>query len=283
MQGEKLQLILKIGAKIIVHFLFIMVLMVFIFPFYWMVSNSFKAVDIIFKFPPVLIPPLEKLTISGYIDMFTTAPFSRWLFNSAIVSISCLLLGLLINSIAAYAFARLNFPGRDIMFFILLSTLFVPFQIVMIPAFVIINHFDWIDTYRSLIIPWLPNAFSIFFLRQYFMTIPRDYEEAAIIDGASRIKIFYKIILPLSKPAIVTIGLFTFMWNWDGFLWPLIVTRSQNMWVIQLGIQNFFGEHLNAWNMIMAGATLAVLPTYILFLIFQKYYIGGIAMSGLKG
>lgn len=283
MHSKKLQLIFEIGAKIIVHLLLIMAAIVFIFPFYWMVSNSVKTADIILKFPPVLIPPVEKITISGYIDIFTIFPFSRWLFNSAIVSISCLLLALLINCTAAYAFARLNFPARDIIFFILLSTLFIPFQIVMIPAFVIINYFGWIDTYRSLIIPWLPNAFSIFFLRQYFLTIPTDYEEAAIIDGASRIKIFYKIILPLSKPALVTIGLFTFMWSWDDFLWPLIVIRSQEMYVIQLGIQSFFGIHLNAWHMIMVGASLAVLPTYVLFLIFQKYYVGGIAMSGLKG
>ena len=203
--------------------------------------------------------------------------------NSGIVAISAVAGALVINTMSAYAFARLRFPGRNVLFLIFLGTLMIPFQIVMVPAFTIVKTFGWLDTYKALIIPWLPNAFSIFFLRQFFRTIPAELEEAAIIDGASRIQVFYKIILPLSIPAIATISLLTFMWFWDGFLWPLIVTRSQDMYVVQLGIATFFGQYLNEWNMIMAGATIAALPTYILFISLQKYYIEGVALTGLKG
>jgi multiple sugar transport system permease protein len=133
-----------------------------------------------------------------------------------------------------------------------------------------------------LIIPWIPNAFSIYFLRQYFLTIPRELEEAAILDGLNKMQIFYRIITPLAIPAIVTIGIMTFMWAWDDFLWALIVTRSKELWVVQLGIANFFGQYMNAWDVVMAGATIAALPTYLLFLLLQRYYVQGVALSGMK-
>jgi multiple sugar transport system permease protein len=273
----------EVALKFIVYVSLGVFSIIFIFPFLWMLSNSFKPSGMIFQFPPVLLPPLKVLSLQGYHNLFKTIPFARWMLNSGIVAVSDVVGALIINTMAAYACARLKFPGRDLIFAIFLLTLMVPFQIVMIPSFIFVNALKWVNTFWGLIIPWLPNAFSIFFLRQYFRTIPADLEEAAFIDGASKPRIFTTIIIPLSTPAIVTIALMTFMWGWDDFLWPLIVIRSKALWVVQLGITNFFGDHLNQWDMIMAAATVATLPTYLLFLFLQRYYIQGVALTGIKG
>lgn len=265
-----------------VHVLLVLAAGLFIFPFYWMISSSFKDIALIMRFPPVLFPKIDQLTLNGYIQTFATVPFARYLLNSALVTGCWIVGGITINCLAGYALARLRFPGRDMIFFILLSTLFIPFQVVMVPAFHLVNAFGWVDSYQALIVPWLPNAMAIFFLRQFFLTIPREYDEAAILEGASRFQVFYKIILPMAKPAVATVAILTFVWSWDSYLWPLIVIRSQEKCVVQLGLATFFGQYVHAWNMIMAGATMGAIPSFIIFLSLQKYYIGGIALTGLK-
>lgn len=250
-------------------------------PFFWMFSTSLKTVGEVFEYPPKWIP--STFHWENYKKVWTVVPFGRYLFNSLIVSGSITILHLVIASMSAYAFARLNFPARDRLFLLYLATLMVPGQVTMIPNFILVKIFGWTDTYIGLILPSVFTAFGVFLLRQFFMTIPKDYEDAARIDGASRFYVFSRIIVPLSLPAVSTLAIFTFVFQWNNLLWPLIVISKDYMKTVTIGLASFQGMYGTSWNLLMAAAVMGVLPSIIAFLVGQKYLIKGITLTGLKG
>ena len=261
-------LILSIGA-------FIM-----IFPFLWMVSTSLKTEGATMVLPPQLIP--NDISLDNYKRVAEAFPIMKFLFNSMLVAILSTLGQLLTASMAAYAFARLKFKGRDILFLLYLATLMVPSQITMIPQFILVSKIGWLDTYQGLIVPGIFTAFGTFLLRQHFLTIPKSLEEAAFIDGASHFRVFWQIILPLSKSALATLGIFSFMQSWNNFLWPLIIINDKNMMTLPLGLSNLQGRWATDWNLLMAGVVISVIPILIVYLSAQKYFVKGITLSGLK-
>lgn len=250
-------------------------------PFVWMVLTSFKGIGEIFTYPPTWWP--EEFTLQNYRDAFSAAPFGRYYFNSLFVAVLVTLGQLVTCSLAAYAFARMKFWGRDVLFYIFLGTMMVPFHVTMIPGFMILHWFGWIDTYAALIAPGLASAFGTFLLRQFFLTIPRELEEAAFIDGCTRFGVLWRIIVPLAKPALATLAIFTFMTVFNDFLWALIVINSEEMYTVQLGLAIFRDRYGTEWGSLMAGSVVATLPILLVFFFAQKYFIQGITLSGMKG
>ncbi len=250
-------------------------------PFLWMVSTSLMSELEVYQFPPRLLP--ARPVLSNYPNALTAAPFGRFFLNSAIMSFAIVVGHLLTASTAGYAFARLRFPGRDKVFILFLANLMVPVIVLLIPRFLLVNAVGWVDTYAGLIVTELVGVWGIFLMRQYFLSIPRDLEDAARIDGASEWQVFWKIALPLSKPALATVALFSFVETWKSFLWPLIVTRSMAMRPVEVGIAAFHGMYFSNWPFQMAAAVTAVIPILILFLFTQRYFVQGIQLAGLKG
>lgn len=249
-------------------------------PFLWMVLTSFKELPDILTYPPRWIP--ERFILDNFRSAFEAAPFSRYYFNSLFVAISVTLGQLLTCSLAAYAFARLQFRGREVLFYLFLGTMMIPGQVIMIPSFMVLHWLGWIDTYYALIVPGLASAFGTFLLRQFFLTIPRDLEDAASIDGCSRFGVLWRIILPLSRPALATLAVFTFMGVFNDFLWALIVVSSDEMKTVQLGLAIFRDRYQTDWGQLMAASVTATLPILMVFFFAQKYFIKGITLSGLK-
>lgn len=259
----------------------ILLAIVFAGPFVWMLSNSFKPPNEIFASPPILIS--QNATFDNYREVFKQAPFERYMLNSFIVATSVTLVALLLHSMAGYALARLDFPGRNLIFVGIISTLMIPFYTILIPLSLLIKELGWFNTYWALIVPAIPHAFGIFWLRQFFLGIPTDLEDAARIDGASRVKVFFRIALPLARPVLAALAVFFFLANWDSFLWPLIAANKPEMRVVQVGIQSFTSEHGVAWHLIMAASVVAILPTLILFFTLQRFIVQSVKLSGLKG
>jgi multiple sugar transport system permease protein len=257
------------------------VLVVMAGPVLWMISTSLKSPGDALAIPPHLIPSHWRL--ANYVDVFRRVDFARFLLNSFVVSSVVTVAALLFHSMAGYSLARLRYPGRDVIFVGILATLMVPFTVILIPLFIVVDNFGWVDSYKGLIIPMIPHAFGIFLLRQFYLSIPRGLEEAAQIDGASLFRVYWTVVLPLSRPVLAALGIFFFLANWNNFLWPLVVAQSQGHWVIQIGIQHFAGEHSTDYNLIMAASAVAALPTLALFFVLQRRLIEGIKMTGLKG
>ena len=249
-------------------------------PFIWMILTSFKDMSEIYVYPPKWFP--SKLNFENYTNAFSAAPFGRYYFNSVFVAATVTLGQLITCSMAAFAFARLKFWGRDVLFFIFLGTMMIPYNVTMIPSFMVLYWLGWIDSYTALIVPGLASAFGTFLLRQFFMTIPKELEEAAYIDGATKLQVLRKIIVPLAKPALATLSIFTFMGVFNDFIWALIVINSESMNTVQLGLAIFRDRYLTQWDLLMAGSVTAVLPILIVFFFAQKYFIKGITLSGLK-
>ncbi len=266
----------NIFLHIIIYALALMVLA----PFIWMVLTSLKDMSDIYVYPPKWLP--DKFYFENYVNAFSAAPFARYYFNSLFVAFAVTLGQMITCSMAAFAFARLQFKGRDILFFIFLGTMMIPYNVTMIPSFMVLYWLGWIDTYYALIVPGLASAFGTFLLRQFFMTIPRELEEAAYIDGASRMQVLIKIIMPLAKPALATLAIFTFMGTFNDFIWALIVVNSEEMRTVQLGLAIFRDRYISQWDLLMAGSVTAVLPILVVFFFAQKYFIKGITLSGLK-
>jgi len=263
------------------HPVLLPIALVMLIPMIWMVVTSFETISEARRFPPVLVP--SSIQWQNYLDVLQDAPFIRWFINSTIVTTASVASNLLFCSLAGYAFARIPFFGRDAVFVLILVTLMVPFQVVMIPVFLIVKQAGLIDTLGGLILPNLAGAFGVFLLRQFFRSLPVELEEAAMIDGASRIGVLFKIVLPLSGPVLATLGVITFMWTWNDFLWPLITIYSSDNMTLQLGLTTFQGRHQASTNLLMAANMMTVLPTLILFFLAQRYFIRGIATTGLKG
>jgi multiple sugar transport system permease protein len=262
------------------HLILIPLALVMLTPLAWMVMTSIQTPDEARQFPPVFPSGVHW---QNYTNAIHAAPFGRFFFNSAVVTGACVLGNLVLCSLAGYAFARLRFFGRDVLFVLLLATLMIPFQVVMIPIFLIMRHLGLVDSLGALILPNLVTPFGIFLMRQFFRTLPIELEEAARLDGCSRLRTLIRIVLPLSGPALATLAVITFLWNWNDFLWPLVVIQSEHNMTLQLGLSTFQGAHSTAWTLLMAGNVLAVLPMLVAFLVAQRHFVNSIASAGIKG
>jgi multiple sugar transport system permease protein len=268
-------------GNVISHILLIIVSLIVLFPFLWMIDTALKPNAQVFQIPPTIIP--DSVQWGNFIAAWTYLPFGHFIFNSLIVACIGTVLVLITSSLAAYAFARLRFAGRESIFVAYLGTLIIPQAVLVIPEFVLIRYLGWVNTYQALILPAAFTAFGTFLLRQFFKGIPLELEESALIDGASRLRILWDIILPLSRSALGVLGLFTFIGFWNNFLWPLIVVNTADMATIPLGLQMFQGQHGTEWSYMMAGATISVLPGIILVILLQRYLVEGITLTGLGG
>ncbi len=254
---------------------------VMVFPFIYMVLSSLKPSTEVVQVPPTLWP--SEIRWSNYVEVLNIVPLGTQLLNTVIVT-ALVVLGWVITSVlAGYAFARLDFPGREFWFGAYLATLMVPFAVLIVPMYRLMLVFGWVDRLEALIIPWLFTAYGTFLLRQFFMSVPKDLEDAALIDGASHWGILFRIFLPLARPAIATLATFAFLYAWNSFLWPLIIISSPSRKVVTQGLVDLQALYAARVDLIMAGSTLAILPTLIVFLFAQRYFIEGIATSGLAG
>ena len=251
-------------------------------PFLWMVQVSFMSQKQIFSYPPTLIP--HPMMLSNYTDVSKTIPVDVYFFNSAFVAILTTVGQIAVSSTAAYAFARLNFKGKDTLFFLILATMMIPPQVNIVPLFFIMREFHWIDTYYALVVPGVFGGFGIFMLRQWFKGLSSELEDAAKIDGCNPYQTFSRVMLPLSLPALATLGIFTFITTWNSFMWPLIVTNSDTMRTLPVGIAIFKGSfrETTEWGQLMACAVISVIPVICVFLLGQKYFIRGIMAGGVK-
>lgn len=267
--------------SIVAHTLLMLGALVMIGPFVWMVHTSTLPTAEAYRYPPVIFPSYRAW--ENYERALTLVPFGRFFFNSAVVATSITVLQLLTCSLGAFAFARMRFPGRDVLFLAYLATMMVPFEVTLIPSFIIIRELNWIDTYPALIVPFIFSAYGTFLLRQFFKSVHGDLYDAARVDGASYFEIYWRIFLPLAKPALAALGVFVFLHFWNSFFWPLVVTNSLEMRTVPIGLALFQGRDSIQWNLMMAATTLAVLPTLIVFLLAQRFFVRGIMLSGLKG
>ena len=251
-----------------------------LFPIVWALSASFKSNQEVLQIPIQWIP--KKLNLDNYITPFIERPFLIYFLNSVFAASVVTISNLLLSSLAGYGFSKFNIPGKKWLFLFVLSTLMVPIQVIIVPLFLIINYFGWVDSYQGLIVPLMVNAFGVFLMRQFMMGIPDDYLDAARIDGTSEIGIFFKIVLPLSTPVLAALGIFTFVSNWDEFLWPLIVINSDKLSTLPLGIAKFQGTYSSQYSQLLAMSLLAMLPLMIVFIFAQRRFIEGSSLSGLK-
>jgi multiple sugar transport system permease protein len=261
--------------------------LIFLFPFFWTVSSSLKTPSEIFSFPPLLVPTVPQW--SNYLTVWQSVPFLTWLLNSLIV-VALNTVGVIITaSVVAYSFARFEYRGRDVIFLITLATMMLPAQVTLIPQFILFNSLGWVDTLLPLWVPaWFGGgAFFIFLLRQFFLTLPNDLDEAALIDGASYLRVYWSILMPLCKPALATVAIISFISSWNDFLTPLIYLNTPDKFTVALGL-NFFQNvpeqaGMPMQHLLMAASVMAILPCLILFFSFQRYFVEGIVLSGIKG
>jgi multiple sugar transport system permease protein len=249
-----------------------------IFPLVWMISIAFKVPVEVFQ--TNLIPRAP--TGANFLYVLTEASFLRYIGNSLLVSTIVTAVALWFHTMAGYALARLRFPGRETIFLLIFSTFLVSLPVVIVPLFILVRAMGMLNSYAGIIVPSIFNAFGIFLLRQYYLSLPRDLEEAAMLDGAGYWRIYWSIILPLSRPVVSALAILFFLANWNAFLWPLTVVSDSRLWVAQVGIANFRGQYSASWNYIMAASTIVAAPTLILFLIFQRQIMESIKTSGLK-
>ena len=268
------------GSKLLIYLILILVAVFMVAPFLYMISTSLKAPTEVNAIPPIWIP--EEPQWHNYIDVWTEVPLGRYLLNTIFTTLVITFGTLLTSALGAYAFARLDWVGKDKIFLVYLGTMMIPFSIIMIPLYQMIIKFGWVDSYASLIIPWMFSPYGTFLLRQFFLTIPKDLEDAAIMDGAGNLRILLQVILPLTKPAMITLGTFTFLGTWNSFLWPLISTNSKEKFVLTIGLNMLAGTYYTNVPMVMAAVTITVLPTILLFLFAQRWFIQGIATTGIK-
>jgi multiple sugar transport system permease protein len=276
---------LTTGARYLLLTLFALF---FVVPFAWMFLAAFKPQPEIFQYIYPLgwktfIPQTWTLENFRALLELQPYPFTHYILNSVFVAVAVTLSSLVVNAMAAYAFAKLEFPGRNVLFALFLSTTIVPFEVVAIPLYLEMRTFNWVNSYEALIIPWIANALGIFLLRQFFADIPRDLIDAAKIDGCSHLSAFRRIVVPNAVPAMITFALIRFQASWDSFLWPLIVAPSPEKRVVQVAIATFATEAQTQWGLTFAASTLATLPLIVLFVLLQRYYVQGITTTGIKG
>ncbi|MGE5676359.1 MAG: carbohydrate ABC transporter permease [Mycobacterium leprae] len=260
----------------------ILISIAILFPAIWMLSTSLKADTEVMKYPPVWIP--AHLMWGNYVKAWKAAPFTRYAINTALYTFTVVIGTVFSNSLAAYGFAKLKFPGKNVLFTILLSTMMIPGMVTMIPQYILYSKLGWVGTYAPLIVPsFFASAFFTFLLRQFFLGIPMELSEAARIDGADDLYIWWRIIMPLSKPALATVAIFTFQGAWDDYVGPLLYLNDNKLYTLQVGLQMFRTSFDTQWQYLMAASILVMLPVLVLFFAFQKYFIEGAALSGIKG
>lgn len=295
MEREKRAILRERISKAIIYLMLTVGAAFSLFPFVWMVLTAFKSYREVATrvfWPAALnpltyrLPPQQRpipWLFYNFVEAWNSAPFARYFFNSFVVSVLTVLGVLVTSSLAAYAFARLRFPGRNFIFILFLATMMIPGEILLIPNFITIKRLGWYDTYLALIVPWTANVFSIFLLRQFFATIPQELYDAAVLDGCGHFRFLTRIVLPLSRPALTTVALFNFIWSWNAFLWPLIVTSREEMRPIQVGLAFFVTESGTDTQLLMAAATITILPIVLLYFLVQRQFIEGIYTGGVRG
>ena len=271
----------KNRKNLLIHIVLIAGIAVTVFPFLWMIFTSFKTLPESMQIPPTILP--EKIIWDSYKYVFDVLPFAQIYVNTIIITVLTVLFQVAFCTMAAYAFARIEFPFKNIIFLIILSVLMVPGQIFLIPQYLIVQKLGLLDTLPALMLPNLFSAFGTFLLRQFFMSLPKELEEAALLDGCNRFQIFGKIMLPLVKPGIVALVIFTAKFAWNDFMWPMIVNTSTDKMILGPALATLQGQYTTKYPMQMAGAVMAVIPLVVLFFIFQKQFIEGVAQSGIKG
>jgi multiple sugar transport system permease protein len=282
------------AASVVIYALLLIGVVLFTAPWAWMVTASLQSIGDMFDWPPHWIP--RSPSLNNYVRFFATENVGRYFFNSAYVALFVTALQLFFNSLAAYTFAKRRFPGRDFLFVMMLGTMMIPGQVTLIPSYLILQHMPlfggnniwgqgghgWLDSYWGLIAPGAVSVFGIFLLRQYMKSIPDDLLDAARMDGASEFRIYGQIVVPLSRPALAAMAIFTFTYAWNDFFWPLIITSSEELRVLQVGLALFVVKHRTVWDLVMAGSVVATLPVIVLFLLFQRHFMRGIALSGMR-
>lgn len=288
MKGKFLFSKLLFGKNFWTHIILIFVSLLSIFPFIWLLSTSLKGSgENIFAYPPVIIP--KDFTFANYIGVWHKVNLMRYFINSMIVAGGTVLLNLILSSLAAYPLARMEFKGKRITFFAILATIMVPFQAIMLPVYLITLKLHLTDTYSDtlgfvgLIMPFAVSAFGIFLMRQAFLGIPREMEEAAIVDGCNVFQVFWKVLLPMVKPSLAVLAIFTFIGSWGEFLWPSIVLTKETMYTLPVGVNNLQGMFSSNWRYIAAGSIISTIPILIFFLAMQKYFISGENEGAIKG
>jgi multiple sugar transport system permease protein len=267
--------------RLIIYLLLIGTSICFLIPFAWLIISAFKASDEIFVYPPVWWP--EHWEWDNFYKALTTLPFGRYALNSLLIAGLNVIGNVVSCSLVAYGFARFRFPGRRILFMVLLATLMVPNQVLLVPQFVLFHQLGWNNTFLPLTVPaFFGSAFYVFLLRQFFLTLPPELEEAAKIDGAGSLRTFLTIVLPQVKPALTAVAIFSFQGAWNDFLQPLIYLNDPNKFTLQLGLAQFQGTYHTEWNLIMAATVVVMLPMLIIFFLAQRYFIEGITMTGMK-
>ncbi|GAA3602399.1 carbohydrate ABC transporter permease [Microlunatus ginsengisoli] len=267
--------------SILSQLLLSLIALLFLVPIVWMIVSALKPSAEVFTVPPTLIG--SEVKFSNFPEAWNYLPFGRFILNTIFVAAVGTAITLVASAMAAYAFARLNFRFRGGLFVLYLSTLIVPQEVIVIPMFLVMQKLEWVNSYKALILPWAFTAFGTFLLRQFFLTIPIELEEAAKIDGAGHIRILRSIIVPISAPAFAVLAVFTFISYWNSFLWPLIIISDTSRMTVPLGLQLFLGQQGQRWELLMAAATISMVPTVILVIVLQKYLVRGIALSGLGG
>jgi multiple sugar transport system permease protein len=247
-------------------------------PLFWMVSMSLKPANEVFN--NNLIP--QRPILDNFVYVFTQVDFARYLWNTFFVSASVTIIALIFHSMAAYALARLRFPGRDTIFLAMFATFLISQPVIIVPLFILARTLNLLDSYAGLIVPSIFNAFGIFLLRQFYLAVPRELEEAALIDGAGYFRIWWSIIVPLSRPIMSALAILFFLANWNNFLWPLTITSNQDLWMVQVAIATFRQQYNGSWNYVMAASTVVALPTIVMFVVFQKRIIESIKTTGIK-
>lgn len=269
----------SLRQKVITHLMLIIPTALSLLPFLWMISTSFKE-------PAELLGRTtfwpQTWTFENYIAAWNAAPFGRYYINSILVAAGTVALQLITGALAGYGFARVRMPGRELLFGIILATMMVPSTVTLVPSYLILNKFGWLDTYAALIIPWGATPFSIFLFRQFFRTIPKDLEDAARIDGCSQLGVLWRIVLPLSKPAVFTVATYGWIGSWNDFLWPLVMTDSEAMRTLQVGLRVFTQDAGTRYTLQMAAATFTIVPILIAYFFVQKQFVEGVARTGLS-
>lgn len=270
------------GWQVALYLVLALYALVTLIPFLWAISASFKPLQEIVGGEINFIP--RQFTLNNYKQIFFQEPlFLRWLFNSLVIAISVTLLNLIFNSMAGYALARLQFRGRQFWFFLVLAVLAVPAQVTLIPTFLILKFLGWLNTYQGMIVPGMVNATFIFMMRQFFVSFPRELEEAGALDGLTRFGIFRRIVLPLAKPALAAQTIFIFMGSWNNFLLPIVILFDPEMFTLPLGLNTFKGQYISYWNYIMAASVVFTIPILVIYVFFNRYFIQGVTFTGSKG
>jgi multiple sugar transport system permease protein len=278
---------LRKHLKLVLDYLLMIALAIFfLFPIVFMLVSSFKnnETQVLSDMSTLYaFVPRGEIGMQNYVDVFEAMPFGRFMFNSVFIVGTMVLVGLVVNSLIAYALARMRFRGRALLLGIIIALIIIPFESVAVPLLLVVNRFGWLESYHVQIIPFIADAFSIFLFYQFFIGLPKDLEEAALVDGASHFRIYWNIVLPLSKPVFATVAILQFLIHWGDFLWPLMVTRAEDFRPLPVAIQQFFSQDPKVWGDIMAFAAMITIPVLIVFLLFQKWFVQSVATTGVKG